>query len=421
MKFTKFIVLFLFIIFTFSMPVNAINLVQNGDFESGNSNNWTLVYQYAGGTININSDSAYTGGYGADLQTASVGDYASVTIRQSFNLTNVDTLSLDLKINSVDTYNPPAIESGLYVYYGSYNNIYTDYYTCDWKNVEIDVSGLSGIQSISFCSFSYYGLTHIYLDNIIADDGETEINSIVFNPNVSISNQSQQYFDYNINDTWDGYYYFVRSIWEPETYNLYLNENWLNIDMSGENIKLLYEFVCYQSNYSLELYATTYPTFDIGYAHLIAESPIIFYDSSYIPPEEPEEPEEPEIPDPEPEPDPEPDPPIPPTQPNETNANQSINVSWTGEYYNAVNNTFGGLCSPIYNFTNWSLSPIYSLNNSIGEFNYYMNESFTQTAQDSSILYESINTIFGAIHPKIRNVITYYLIWVVLLIVLKKD
>jgi hypothetical protein len=144
-------------------------------------------------------------------------------------------------------------------------------------------------------------------------------------------------------------------------------------------------------------------------------------EEGYNPPEEPEEPEEPEIPDPEPEPEPEPNPPVPPTQPNGTGANQSINVSWTGEYYNTVNDTVDGLCSPIYNFTNWSLSPVYSLNSSIGEFNYYMNESFTQTTQDSSILYDSINCIFSAIHPKIRNVITYYLIWVVLLIVLKKD
>jgi hypothetical protein len=405
MNFTKITIIILFLIFIFTIPVNA------DDFEL---TNFAWVY----------SDNPHTC-YGNFIRAE-----VSLNSRETYFEIPIDVVGNDIYLSL-------TIISGTALEFDTYSTTYFSESTITWSNKPPSISLLS---SSSGTSIIYIPSATQYMvlkspsshTTFRTDDCSSELRPVInytippnicsinFSPDVSISNQSQQYFDYNINSTWDDYYYFIRSIWEPESYNLGLNENWLNINMSGENIPLLYEFTS-QSNFSLKLYATTYPTFNLGYAHLIAESPIIFRNSSYIPPNIPEESEEPEIPDPEPKPEPESDYPIPFNQSSEMDANQSINVSWTGEYYNNINGTVDGLCSPIYNFTEWTLSPIYSLNNSIGEFNYYMNESFMQMSEDSSILYESINIIYNAIHPKIRDLITYYLIWVVLLIILKKD
>jgi hypothetical protein len=221
----------------------------------------------------------------------------------------------------------------------------------------------------------------------------------------SNSNQGDREYEYHIEPIyWDADRYFIKHF-------------------------SIQPFCCIDADFNatIESYITVYrlgnttrltPTI---YTNMYVEGYIPENESGYIPPDIPEESEEPEISDPDPKPESDSDYPIRYDLPNGTYANQTVNVSWTGEYYNTIDSTVGGLCSPIYNFTGWTLSPINSLNNSIGEFNYYMNESFIQTTEDSSILYKSINTIYNAIHPKIRNVITYYLIWVVLLIILKKD
>ena len=435
MNFTKIIVLFSILVFIFCIPVSATNLILNPGFETGNMNNWSSSYFTAS---NVES---HTGTYSAyKNQYFSTG--ASITsgyayyISQSVNLTNIDTLSFYYKHATVPASWPGSSTSYVYCDINADNSLeWTNSSVSDsYRYASVDVSSFSGIKTVKLGG--YFVLTggsftiHYSFDDIVAEYEPPAVLMEFTNEPIEVTTYA--HLECNLDDYW----------------NTHANEHfYLSYDYYYKNISdytvIDYNELELNSQNTINMIPTYYPYFNqTGGCEIKASILYTYHDpvyteeqlggigyyvstvlvnSTYEPPEEPEEPEEPEIPDPEPEPDPEPDPPIPPTQPNGTGANQSINVSWTGEYYNAVNNTFGGLCSPIYNFTNWSLSPIYSLNNSIGEFNYHMNESFTQTAEDSSILYESINTIFGAIHPKIRNVITYYLIWIVLLIVLKKD
>jgi hypothetical protein len=137
-------------------------------------------------------------------------------------------------------------------------------------------------------------------------------------------------------------------------------------------------------------------------------------EEGYNPPDIPEEPEDPDTGENETLPE-NPDIPDIPTV-----TNQSINTSWVYYYYEEVNNSFDTLLAPVYNFIGYTLTPIYLLNDSISDYNYIMNESFAETTQKINILSGSFNIIYNSFHPKIIGVITYYLIWLVLLIILKK-
>jgi hypothetical protein len=150
------------------------------------------------------------------------------------------------------------------------------------------------------------------------------------------------------------------------------------------------------------------------YTNMYASGYIPEGEEGYIPPDIPEEPEEPDTGENETLPE-NPDIPDIPTV-----TNQSINLTWVYYYYEGVNNSFDTLLAPVYNFTGYTLTPIYLLNDSISDYNYIMNESFTETTQKINILSGSFNIIYNSFHPKIVGLITYYLIWLVLLIILKK-
>jgi len=151
----------------------------------------------------------------------------------------------------------------------------------------------------------------------------------------------------------------------------------------------------------------------LGYANTT------MYPYDYVPPEPiPDEPDEPEIPEPEPTPTPAPTPTEPDEQP--TGQNASINVSWTGEYYSLVNSTIDGVAYPIYNFTNYTLSPIRTLTNTIDDFNTEMNTTFTETINKTTDVSGCINVIVNAFPSKIAGVITYYILWLILLIIMRR-
>lgn len=180
----------------------------------------------------------------------------------------------------------------------------------------------------------------------------------------------------------------------------------------------------YNFNATLESYITVYrngnttqltPTI---YSNMYAVDYIPEGEEGYIPPIIPEEPEEPQIPNGTELPENPTEPEIPE---NQTGAiNQSINLSWTDSYYTYTNSTLDGLFSPIQNFTIYAVTPVTLLNESISSFNYEMNISFTETTQKMQLLTESFNIIVSSIHPKVVNVITYYLMWLILLIILRK-
>lgn len=413
MNYTKSTILFIILISIFSIPVNAE--VINGGFETGDFTGWTKIG--ANPAMGIFGPGTYThsGSYGLRIMQMFAG---TCGVQQSIDCSNYNNLSFWYK--NTDQGSGYGV---LKVYID--DDLKHSLGGSSWINYHLDISNYSGSHVIKFMSSA--SNMCVAFDDVELSDYESSITLMEFT-NEPIEVTTYAHLECNLDDYWDthanehfylSYDYYYKNVSDYTIIDY--NELELNSQNTVTFIPTYYPY--FNQTGGCEIKASILYTYNDP---VYTESPLgfittVLINSTYEPPEEPEELEEPEIPDPEPEPDPEPDPPIPPTQPNGTGANQSINVSWTGEYYNAVNNTFDGLCSPIYNFTNWSLSPIYSLNDSIGKFNYYMNESFTQTAQDSSILYDSINTIYSAIHPKIRNVITYYLIWVVLLIILKKD
>ena len=176
-------------------------------------------------------------------------------------------------------------------------------------------------------------------------------------------------------------------------------------------------------NATVETYVTVYrngnttrlePTI---WTNMYADGYIPQGEEGYIPPDIPDEPDIPDIPDPEPDPEPEPNPDIPVV--NYTTG--YINISWTNGYYGLINRTITNLTEPMYEFTNYSLVPIIILNNSIGVYNVEMNATFAEATTSINTIAEPISIVYNSLPNKILNVITYYLIWVVLLIIFRKE
>lgn len=223
---------------------------------------------------------------------------------------------------------------------------------------------------------------------------EIPASSINFNPNVPISNQTQQYFDYMVNDTYEDYMYFVTSVWHAP-YNLpdlYLIENWLNVEQEGENIQLNNPFSDLQT-YHLNLYATTSAPPVVSESFLIASSDEIYINRSYaryIPP----------IPDPEPEPDPydpdpnpieDPDIPIPDDW-NMTIPDKYQNVSWLTNYTGYFDDMRYSINGSLYGVTGLVIEPLQSLNETVHVLRYHISNSTNMVAEYS---YLSVIVYYG--------------------------
>lgn len=188
------------------------------------------------------------------------------------------------------------------------------------------------------------------------------------------------------------------------------NGNWNNhlYDLEDDNVsgtyqaKIWYEYndPVFHGSYILDSYILT---------NIYSDNYI------YVPPEPPEEPEEPDIPNASEYPD------DPIDAPNASGINQTVNTSWSEGYYNVVDDTLEDIWSPTYNFTYWLLQPISDLSIAITNYSIYMNESFNESSTGIAVLSGSINTITNGLHPKIKNLITYYLVWLVLLLIMRKN
>ena len=214
----------------------------------------------------------------------------------------------------------------------------------------------------------------------------------------SNSNQGNREYEYHIDPKyWDAEYYHTHHF------------SCLPYDSIDANFNAtIYSFITvYRNGNTTQLTPTINTT--MWSSDYIPEG-----ETGYEPPDIPEEPEEPDTGENE----------TLPINPDEPDipivTNQSINTSWVYYYYEGVNNSLDTLCSPVYNFTGYTLTPIYLLNDSITDYNYLMNESFIESTEKINLLSGSFNIIYSSFHPKIIGVITYYLIWLVLLIVLKK-
>lgn len=233
--------------------------------------------------------------------------------------------------------------------------------------------------------------------------GSTEgINYIKFNPDSSYSDNSHQYFDYNIHNSYSEYSLFVTSVVLHPNYPNGIEDyqNYLYNNLTGNHILLENEFTFVPNVYCLRLYATvSYPAF-VEDAILLAESNPISITTEYIPPEEP-----PEYPD---------------QPPNATSINQTLNNSWSDVYYDIVLSTNEFFYLPVYNLFVWTMLPITDLSNNMILYNDAMQNSFSESSSEIAVLSASISIITSGFHPKVVNLMTYYLIWLVLLIILRK-
>jgi hypothetical protein len=543
MNFTKVIILFLILISIFIIPVNAENLIVNGDFETGDCIGWTLN----GLSCAVNDDPGrgYNDSYGFKIQASAPSSF-TVSFYQNIDWTDVNNLTFWY-------YMPSRNDAMFEVWYGDIVTgtlLFESNQRYSWIYVDINVSEYFGIEKVSFGargSGSWPDI-NVNIDEISTVLSETPASFIQFEDtpyneyddaivNFSIQKIIEDYPDkliyleiatpkitepyYNYaayelteftgyrglaiegkHPTYDAFHNcsaYIRAydqdmgnyetlleieqsvLWDNHTLINYTNYDYPTNKsyITGQNIGLLVDIMDYietdflgypnelftvwikgfsnsnqgnteQSfdldamywnadryyikhiecapfsiidsdfNATVECYVSVYrngnttkltPTI---YTNMYASGYIPEGETGYIPPDIPEEPEEPNTGENE-------TLPINPDIPNiPTVTNDSINTSWVYYYYEGVNDSFDTLCEPVYNFTAYSLMPIYLLNNSITDYNYIMNESFTETTQKINILSGSFNIIYSAFHPKIVNVMTYYLIWLVLLIILKK-
>ena len=165
----KIILISIMMVFLFCHPASAVNLIQNGDFETGDNTGWDGSSHNAPIYSRIANvcipyphcysgyDSTYGLGYSAQ-------NYQLAYINQSIDLTNVDNLTFYYELSKRGS-------GYLAVGFGDTSSvIWQTSSVTSWIPVNIDVSGYSGITNIFFyakCTASL-GLAGT-LDDIVAD------------------------------------------------------------------------------------------------------------------------------------------------------------------------------------------------------------------------------------------------------------
>lgn len=405
--------------------------VTNGDFETGVWTPWlqsTSGSDYASG---IDSTYAYTGNNGSMIYAGAWW----IKKRQSINWDNVNYVSFDIRF----------LESGPGAHFQVYSGV-TNIYTINnpaigsYHNVKIDVSsyGFTSSRDLEFKVYvgSSVDNMRIYLDNIKATNEDPDLpveTSITFNPDVDEYNTVPIGINYTISDnnmSWDNYVYVCEYATVNNTYDIYNCKFIQYVDDSSGYIDIsnLWPFGMWISNIEaveVSLFSEqhapvwTYPRPNKPqWMSQYLDYDFMTINHSY------------EIPDPIPTPDPTPEPIPEPTiipqptatpQPIPDPLNESLNTSFRANYNNLVNGTINGFFEPVYNATNYFCSSLISLNDTLTNFTVEMNQSFN-TSSSSLVLSASLMyIIMCAIPAKLINVMTYYLIWVVILLIFKSD
>lgn len=391
----KNIILCVIAITFFILPVSAENIFVNGDLETGSLSPWVS----SGGWNGIGS---YYSTYHLYI-SINVGQTGYCY--QSVDLTNVDNLTFELY-------------SDVYTYSNSYffvavnessNRIWQRGYTPKsvWTEYTIDVSGYSGVKNVYFGGYSGTGLWGGY-DNIYAETSVTE-SIISFYP--SETNKTPAYVNYSIIDDDASNDYSLTIYRNVSEVSFYIdNIGWYHTEDGSAPIKILeYGVNC---TYYAKLYAIGQ-----GYNRFIATTEREYiYDGSGITP----------FPTPFPTPSITPLPtftppptPIPPDQPQIDNG--SLNMSWLAGYYNLVDGVTNGLFHPIYNMTSYTMLPINGLSSAISNLMNHTMITFDIATTQIIVATDILNLIFTSIPDKILNVMTYYLLWIVILLILKGD
>lgn len=422
----SFIPLCFFVIISFFItPCYAIDFI-NGDFETGNTcpDNWSC----GGVGMFRNSSVSYNGDYCIMQQTSD--SYG--TAYQNIDLTNVDTIYFYTKqTNFINGWTLTRIQFSNGVYYSPWFAGVHDWTLRSW-----DVSGYTGVQTIGFKTLHKSAPGYTAVDYVYCDTPPPPPNStITFYPDVDESATLPTAINYTINtddEIYDNYVWVTTftSVNSTHDYSQPIFIGYADGTEGSFDISNLWPYGMWYDN--IEYIQTslmsekdapiwtdprpTTPPYLIDYL----DYDYMTYNQSF----------EIEIPDPEPTPNPTPQPtPSPTTTPQPTPTpqstpqviNESLNTNFTIDYYNLVDNTVDGFFTPVYNFTDYIISPLSSFNSTLNNFSVNMNDSFT-TSNSSIVLGGKLMlTIFAGFPPKIINVIIYYLIWLIIILIFKGD
>jgi hypothetical protein len=430
----------------FIIPSSAEdNLFINPGFETGSFTNWTVYVTGGGsGAAAVGTGYKYTGVYGARLYGKSYngGIVGNAYIYQNIDLTDIETIEFYLRVLQSDH------ASRFHIMIDLSNYIYTDQTIGAYKKVSVNVSTFTGYHDVRFNARAISSIgqgwcyAEMYVDDVITlevSDGENTIN---YNPDIPISNTKPFNLSYTLNNTYvDNPLYpcFIYSwvgtdignethpniIWQYN-YEGYVNQ--ASGSFTTSDYFHSYNWPDLNVSYGIVLYNPDGMTEGIRFDNIESDTNMLDYDQIYVNYSYNKTPPSPPLPQPTPNmtaiPTPSGTPTPQPTatpQPNPESINESLNTSFKQGYSNLVNTTIDGFYEPVYNFTYYVASPLLGINDTLYNFSIHMNESFT-TSNNSLILSSSILfMIMVNIPDKLINVMTYYLVWLIILLIFKGD
>lgn len=413
--------------------------ISNPDFPT-NINYWAVD---GGGNSSHNAAYYASYGYGGDIGYAGVystcsgvpGQTGWATMTQTVNVTGSNTLSFWHK-----TYIKRS--EGLYGGLARVS-VGSDYVDLDnsasaFTQVNLTFSG-TGNQDIVFYvdgwdvdSSPVDGYAILRFDHVTLDYIEPE-STLTFNPDLVVTNEKPLIADMYLNasllgDIWlsliQYHDIFVGNVSYGRVYqclesfdssvngNVTLDDIYHHTDWYEDNESYGIFLVDMENNYD--------KTFDELYDLRILDDQIYVNYSYDLPP----------IPDPTPIPTPNATPtplpsPTPTPQPTATpppvpeSINESLNTTFTYVYTGIVDDSVDSFFHPFYNVTSYVSAPVVALNESISDFSIEMNETFQDTEFFLIPILELLHVITSMLPSKIIGVMSYYLTWEIILIIVK--
>jgi len=371
---------------------------------------YSPIYQYNGSALNTLAVLTASTVSGGNLYTSGIAS------------SNIN----DIYFTTYDQRTPPAYNLGRMDYADSYNLSYVD--VMKDQPSDMLINSENTIYVSSYDNNTIETFTAVSVNTSLAFDKtpylEYDVSYINWDISDYVGTHANEIFKLVLSETGT-----IRG--DDYTYTYYLHDLPAYTTTSGQVSHQIYNLVNDSINGAINAhiyYSYNDPVYHettIGESYISTD--ILSDNYTYEPPEPEPTPTEPEIPDPTPTPTDPDAPPVPtpaPTeeeQPTGTYANQTINTTWTGEYYNLINGTVEGLFYPLHNFTNYTLTPIYMLNDTIGTFNTHLNDTFTESINSTNIMGDTIYIISNIFPNKIKGLITYYLVWLLVLIIMKKS
>ena len=426
----------------FIIPVSAVDF-NNPGFETGTINSttdWTWIPQ-GSSSYSVSGDYKAAGSYGIQLYAQYTGGLNKATIKQSIDTTGYDYINFDYWLQ--DGSNGWMIVLNGFTTLGSTGTRHGE-----WKAWSQNVAAYGVLDfRVQAHTSSGLGLNYLWLDNFeLSNTPRTDPiltpNAINYNPDIPISNVKPFNLSYTLNATYSNnplYPCFIYSwvgtdignethpniIWGSK-YEGYVNQE------SGYFITSdyfhSYNWPDLNESYGVVLYNPDGMTQGIRFDNIESDPNMLDYDQIYVnysynktPPSYPTPQPTPNmtaIPTPSGTPTPQP---TATPQPNPESINESLNTSFKQGYSNLVNTTIDGFYEPVYNFTYYIVSPLLGINDTLYDFSIHMNESFTNSSSSLVLSSSILFLIMTNIPDKLINVMTYYLIWLIVLLIFKGD